>query len=96
MFGAKGKHSVKIFKWSRANSYFQFTSNTFLAIGGGAGSHFALWLDEDLLMGTTSDCATFASPPLTTTSGIDDANCTEFKIVSLEVWRFVPRRLHST
>lgn len=60
----KGKR-VHVFKWSRDNSLFQFTSGSFLAIGGGAGSHFALWVDEDLLMGTTASCSTFHSPPLT-------------------------------
>eukprot|EP00178_Gracilaria_changii_P014724 TRINITY_DN412_c2_g1_i1.p1 TRINITY_DN412_c2_g1~~TRINITY_DN412_c2_g1_i1.p1 ORF type:complete len:549 (+),score=71.39 TRINITY_DN412_c2_g1_i1:1182-2828(+) len=97
VFGAEDDKKMKIFKWSRANSYFQFTSNTFLAIGGGAGSHFALWLDEDLLMGTTAGCATFNSPPLTltTASADEEKNTTEFKIVSLEVWAFVPRRIYS-
>lgn len=61
----KKGNRVHVFKWSRDNSLFQFTSGSFLAIGGGAGSHFALWVDEDLLMGTTASCSTFHSPPLT-------------------------------
>ncbi|KAI0564923.1 hypothetical protein FGB62_22g023 [Gracilaria domingensis] len=95
VFGAEDDRNLKVFKWSRTNSYFQFTSNTFLALGGGAGSHFALWLDEDLLMGTTASCATFDSPPLTFASADEEKSNTEFKIVSLEVWAFVPRRIHS-
>lgn len=88
VFGTDGQESAKVFKWSRENSFFQFTSNTFLALGGGAGSHFALWVDEDLLMGTTSACRTFASPPLTNIKDDDPSSCAEFKIVSLEVWGF--------
>lgn len=88
VFGTDGPNIAKVYKWSRANSFFQFTSHSFLAIGGGAGSHFALWIDEDLLMGTTSACSTFASPPLTDPSDKDASSCMEFKIVSLEVWGF--------
>ncbi|PXF43315.1 Oxidation resistance protein 1 [Gracilariopsis chorda] len=95
VFGAEDQTHLQIFRWSRQNSYFQFTSGSFLAIGGGAGSHFALWIDEDLFMGTTSACATFENPPLTDVSSFDDKNTDEFKIVCLEVWAFVPRRIHS-
>lgn len=79
---------ARIYKWSRANSFFQFTSTSFLAIGGGTGSHFALWVDEDLFMGTTSACSTFSSPPLIDLAQEDDSSCNEFKILSLEVWGF--------
>lgn len=95
VFGTVGKDMVQVYKWSRKNSFFQFTSSNFLAIGGGAGSHFALWVDEDLFMGTTSTCSTFDSPPLTNLNGDgsgDSDSCTEFKIVSLEVWAFGVRR----
>lgn len=89
VFGTdKSSGDVHVYKWSRANSFFQFTSQSFLAIGGGTGSHFALWVDEDLLMGTTSSCSTFASPPLTELVEKDDSSCNEFKILSLEVWGF--------
>ncbi|CDF38015.1 unnamed protein product [Chondrus crispus] len=94
VFGTDGPDVVKVYKWSRENSFFQFTSHSFLAIGGGAGSHFALWVDEDLLMGTTSACSTFASPPLTNTLSKDESNCTEFKIVTLEVWAFDAHMSH--
>lgn len=86
VFGTDGPNIAKVYKWSRENSFFQFTSQTFLAIGGGAGSHFALWIDEDLLMGTSSACSTFASPPLTNIADEDAPSCMEFKIISLEVW----------
>lgn len=91
VFGALNTESVRVYKWSRENSFFQFTSGTFLAIGGGAGSHFALWVDEDLLMGTTSACSTFSSPPLTDLTCEDPSDSLEFKILSLEVWGFGTR-----
>lgn len=94
VFKTETADSATVYKWSRKNSFFQFTSGTFLAIGGGAGSHFALWIDEDLLMGTTYTCSTFESPPLTSKEGESDMRNTEFKIVSLEVWSFVAHRKH--
>lgn len=92
VYGVEGEEGVGVFKWSRANSFFQFTSATFLAVGGGSGSHFALWVDEDLLMGTTFACSTFGSPPLTDWKGKGDGtSTTEFKVLCLEVWGFGSR-----
>lgn len=98
--------TMKVFKWSRNNSLFQFTSNSSLAIGGGATSHFALWIDEDLFMGTTSSCSTFDNPPLTQCSENDEENqakidqqkqsmdqANEFEILVLEVWGFTTGRV---
>lgn len=95
VFGTIGEDVARVYKWSRANSLFQFTSSNFLAIGGGAGSHFALWVDEDLLMGTTSACSTFGSPPLTNVVEEEDGpSSMEFKIVCLEVWGFSAHGKH--
>lgn len=94
VFGTIGSELAKVYKWSRENSFFQFTSGNFLAIGGGAGSHFALWVDEDLLMGTTSACSTFGNPPLTNVAEEDGPSSMEFKIVCLEVWGFNAHRKH--
>lgn len=94
VFGTDGSDLAKVYKWSRKNSFFQFTSNTFLAIGGGAGSHFALWVDEDLLMGTTFACSTFDNPSLTDIYSEGAVSNAEFKILSLEVWTFAAHRKH--
>ena len=93
VFGSRASSTMPIvYKWSRLNSFFQFTSSTFLAMGGGAGSHFALWIDEDLLMGTTSACSTFESPPLIDIEAESKAATREFKILSMELWGFVTHR----
>lgn len=94
VFGTPDASSATVYKWSRLNSFFQFTSSNFLALGGGTGSHFALWFDEDLLMGTTSACSTFSSPPLSDPKNTKGTGCTEFKILSLEVWSFETHRRH--
>lgn len=47
---------------------------------------FGLAIDAELLRGTSSPCATFNSPPLTTLH----ANGSPFEILNLEVWTMTP------
>lgn len=72
--------SVKVHKWSRANSFFQLSSSKSLAIGG--GSKFALFLDSMFERGSSGPCATFKSPCL--------ASADEFDIVVVEAYKLVP------
>jgi TLD len=87
--------SVDVFKWTRANKFFQWSSHEHLAIGG--GGHFALWLDTDLASGTTAVCSTFGNPPLTTgrrsltaktddNVGVNMSEMVDFEIVVIEAW----------
>ncbi|PAN24882.1 hypothetical protein PAHAL_4G259100 [Panicum hallii] len=62
-----------------ANNYFTFCSTDYLAMGG--GGHFALYLDGDLLNGSSSTSETFNNPCLSYTQ--------EFKIKDVELWGFV-------
>jgi len=62
-----------------ANNYFTFCSTDYLAMGG--GGHFALYLDGDLLNGSSSTSETFNNPCLSHTQ--------EFKIKDVELWGFV-------
>ncbi|KAG7015399.1 Oxidation resistance protein 1 [Cucurbita argyrosperma subsp. argyrosperma] len=61
------------------NYYFTLCSPDFLAIGG--GSHFALYLDNDLLNGSSSTSETYGNPCL--------ANTEEFEVKEVELWGFV-------
>lgn len=70
--------SFAVYKWARSNSYFQFSSTDFIALGG--GDHYALWLDRDLYHGTSGNCSTFDSPCL--------ASSEEFTCSVMEVWTF--------
>lgn len=88
------KPVLSAYKWTRGNHFFQFSHGNILAMGGGAGSHFALWIDEDLRTGTTSACSTFANPPLTNDIG-DETDRIDFDILSVEVWTIVPRSHHT-
>lgn len=84
------KPRLAVYKWNRINHFFQFSQGNVLAMGGGTGSHYALWVDEDLVAGATAMCTTFDSPPLTLKSG-ETAERDDFSIVTLEVWTVVPR-----
>ncbi|KAG6577309.1 Oxidation resistance protein 1, partial [Cucurbita argyrosperma subsp. sororia] len=68
-----------IYRPTGENYYFTLCSPDFLAIGG--GSHFALYLDNDLLNGSSSTSETYGNPCL--------ANTEEFEVKEVELWGFV-------
>jgi hypothetical protein len=58
------------------NDFFQYAQPDSLGVGGlGA---FAIWLDGELLHGSSGSCGTFGSPCL--------ASKEEFKVAALELW----------
>jgi hypothetical protein len=59
------------------NAYFQYAAPDCLAVGG--GGRFALWLDGELLRGSSGPCGAFGSPCL--------AHCEDFAVASVELWR---------
>ncbi|EFJ52510.1 hypothetical protein VOLCADRAFT_56079 [Volvox carteri f. nagariensis] len=59
------------------NDLFQYGTPECLAVGG--VGHFAIWLDAELLSGSSGICGTFGSPCL--------ANGEEFRVQHLEVWQ---------
>ncbi|KXZ47059.1 hypothetical protein GPECTOR_38g296 [Gonium pectorale] len=59
------------------NDFFQYGTPECLAVGG--LGHFAIWLDAELLHGSSGTCGTFGSPCL--------AHNEEFKIQYVEVWQ---------
>lgn len=61
------------------NDFFQFGRPECLALGG--KPHYALFLDGDLLNGTSGDSETFGSPCL--------AGTEEFEVGRLELWALV-------
>ncbi|KDP46837.1 hypothetical protein JCGZ_24046 [Jatropha curcas] len=68
-----------IFRPTGANRYFTLCSSDFLAIGG--GGHFALYLDGDLLNGSSSVSETYGNPCL--------AQSEDFEVKEVELWGFV-------
>ncbi|CAM0913698.1 unnamed protein product [Alopecurus aequalis] len=68
-----------IYRPTGANKYFTFCSPEYLAMGG--GGHFALYLGEDLLNGSSSTSETFNNPCLSRSQ--------EFEVKHVELWGFV-------
>eukprot|EP00190_Bangiopsis_sp_CCMP1999_P005347 CAMPEP_0198728550 /NCGR_PEP_ID=MMETSP1475-20131203/9924_1 /TAXON_ID= ORGANISM="Unidentified sp., Strain CCMP1999" /NCGR_SAMPLE_ID=MMETSP1475 /ASSEMBLY_ACC=CAM_ASM_001111 /LENGTH=483 /DNA_ID=CAMNT_0044490949 /DNA_START=55 /DNA_END=1503 /DNA_ORIENTATION=+ len=68
--------TFEVFRWTRANSYFQFSNADSLAVGG--GGHFAIRIDSDFYHGTSNECQTFGNRCL--------SSDIEFVCVTLEVW----------
>lgn len=73
-----------LYQWRRPkdgghNNYFQFSTHEGLGVGG--AGHFAIWLDNDLLEGSSNTCDTFSSPTL--------ASKPDFKVSAVELWQMV-------
>ncbi|XP_020965096.1 oxidation resistance protein 1-like isoform X2 [Arachis ipaensis] len=68
-----------IYRPTGLTRYFTLCNSEFLAIGG--GSHFAVYLDGDLLNGSRSVSETYENPCL--------ANSQDFEVKEVELWGFV-------
>ena len=79
-----------IYRWTAANSYFMISAKDHLAVG--SGGHFALWLDAELLHGSSGPSKTFANPCLcrrpdaASALGGEMSEVGEFICDVLEVW----------
>ncbi|XP_020531414.1 oxidation resistance protein 1 isoform X3 [Amborella trichopoda] len=70
--------SPVVFRPTGINRYFTLCSTDFLALGG--GGHFALYLEEDLLHGSSSASETFGNSCL--------AHTQDFEVKEVELWGF--------
>ncbi|KAG8383523.1 hypothetical protein BUALT_Bualt04G0022400 [Buddleja alternifolia] len=68
-----------IFRPTGINRYFTLCNTEYLALGG--GGHFALYLDGDLLSGSSSSSETYGNPCL--------ARSEDFQVKEIELWGFV-------
>ncbi|KAI9093897.1 hypothetical protein K1719_026895 [Acacia pycnantha] len=68
-----------VYRPTGVNRYFTLCATDFLAIGG--GGHFALYLDGDLLNGSSSVSETYGNPCL--------AHSQDFEVKEVELWGFV-------
>ncbi|GAM21510.1 hypothetical protein SAMD00019534_046850 [Acytostelium subglobosum LB1] len=74
----KVRPESKKYAWTRINDDFMLsTKESFISMGSG-GKGVGLWIDEELLYGSTNHCETFNNEIL--------AHSTDFKIVDIEVW----------
>ena len=71
---------MEVYSWSGQNSFFMWSSDDKIAMGGG-GDGFAFMLDSDFLTGDSNRCETFDNPLLVSTNR-------SFDISNVEVWGF--------
>ena len=91
---APPREAVHVHLWSGENSFFMFSHRDHFAVG--SGGHFGLWLDSELLHGTSGPSATFnnqclcrhphlgAAMPANSRDAPDVVG--EFRCKVLEVW----------
>ncbi|BBN13055.1 protein MpOXR3 [Marchantia polymorpha subsp. ruderalis] len=68
----------KVYRSTGSNRYYVLCTDDAIAFGG--GGHFALYLDAELLNGTSANCETFGNPCLATTE--------DFVLKDVELWGF--------
>lgn len=81
--------AVHVHRWTGSNSFFMFSARDHLAMG--SGGHFGLYLDSDLLHGSSGPSETFGNSCLCRQRPggeplPDDPPVGEFRCAILEVW----------
>jgi hypothetical protein len=71
--------SFNVYPWSQLNEYFIYSKEDTIALGGGSGK-FALWLDQDLMQGSSAPCETFLNSTLSYQE--------DYKHIFVVVWGF--------
>ena len=71
-----------LYTWSKENPYYVLCQPHGLAVGGGGSA--AIWLDEDMVHGSTGPCDTFRSPALCRPG--DGRTSTQFGVYCVEIW----------
>mmetsp|Transcript_3163 Transcript_3163/g.4748 ORF Transcript_3163/g.4748 Transcript_3163/m.4748 type:complete len:702 (+) Transcript_3163:76-2181(+) len=78
----KELRQVEPYMWTGKNELIMLCNKDALAFGGGVRGGYALRMDANLDEGSTEECMTFDSPPLT--------NSRDFQIYKVEVWAPAP------
>ena len=68
----------KVFNWTKENRFFMLSNEDSIALGG--GGNFGIYLDYDMIDGTSSPCSTFGSGIL--------ASDEDFETFQVELWDF--------
>lgn len=76
---------IEVFRPTFANSYFILSTADFLSLGGGDGK-YGLYVDRELMRGTSARCPCFANEVLCTSAAGSGERTERFEIVGVEVW----------
>eukprot|EP00534_Pseudo-nitzschia_fraudulenta_P009109 CAMPEP_0201154114 /NCGR_PEP_ID=MMETSP0851-20130426/14377_1 /ASSEMBLY_ACC=CAM_ASM_000631 /TAXON_ID=183588 /ORGANISM="Pseudo-nitzschia fraudulenta, Strain WWA7" /LENGTH=873 /DNA_ID=CAMNT_0047431429 /DNA_START=290 /DNA_END=2908 /DNA_ORIENTATION=+ len=99
---------IDVYRWSGDNDLCQLFADDKIAVGGGVVGHsgdgFGILLEDDLLSGSSSPCATYNNPSLciSSTDGVADPSLsarsntsstrdeTRFEVANMEIWGLTP------
>lgn len=77
---------IEVFPATFQNSYFVLSTPDFLSLGGGNGK-YGLYLDRELMKGTSARCPCFDNEILCAgTEGRNEERTERFEVVGVEVW----------
>ncbi|KAF8462510.1 TLD-domain-containing protein [Gautieria morchelliformis] len=79
------QESVEVFKWTGKNDYVLLCEASFISFGGGEGK-YGLYLDANLIDGSSARCPTFDNPILCATARADGNKTVPFECVGIESW----------
>jgi len=82
---------IDVYPWTGNNDLCQLFADDKIACGGGVvGTHsdgFGIILEDDLLSGSSSPCATYGNPSLCASSSSDE---NRFEVANIEIWSLTP------
>jgi len=76
---------VEVFKWTGKNDYVALCEAAFISFGGGEGK-YGLYLDANLIDGSSARCPTFDNAVLCAAPGYDENKTASFECVGVECW----------
>ncbi|KAG7442821.1 TLD-domain-containing protein [Guyanagaster necrorhizus] len=78
-------NELSVFKWTGRNGYVALCEPDYMSFGGGDGA-YGLYIDGNLLEGSSAPCPTFSNEPLCS-PGNSVRGMVPFECVGVEVWR---------
>ncbi|KAK0205356.1 TLD-domain-containing protein [Desarmillaria ectypa] len=78
-------NKLSVFKWTGRNGYVALCEPGYMSFGGGDGV-YGVYIDADLLEGSSAPCPTFANEPLCS-PGHSTRGTVSFECVGVEVWK---------
>lgn len=78
-------NELSVFKWTGRNGYVALCEPDYMSFGGGDGA-YGLYINANLLDGSSAPCPTFANEPLCS-PGNSMRGTVPFECVGVEVWR---------
>ncbi len=84
IFSYENNNKINVYKWTGINTFFQYSNNEQIAMGGG-GEGFGLLLKDDFDISESLPCETYGN---SVSLDIRNTNSTASKVCNVELWTF--------